>query len=191
MYAQTLAVPRALHELPPPLDLGDVWLEHALDRLYQACAATDAGARDDASILSVLFAGLAIESRINRIVRENDPEHWERIRSLRALDKFQLVPRLLHESNLGAHNELSEYVVELFDLRDELVEASPSAPPPNPAQACTMVTAAARVCLLLEEGDPAALEVLELAKAALPQARVAAAAIPAEAGDFPPDLIGS
>jgi hypothetical protein len=54
-----------------------------------------------------------------------------------------------------------------------------------------MVTAAARVCLLLEEGDPAALEVLELAKAALPQARVAAAAIPAEAGDFPPDLIGS
>lgn len=187
---QLLAPPEAL---PQPHDVADVWLVHALEHLLDACSPVDVAHRADASRRAVALAALAVEARVNRVLREHDPEHWGAEAALSPLEKFQRLPRLLGESHLERHNELAEPIVELFDARDGLVDAVPVPPPFTPASACAMVTAAASVCSYLDDVAELGCEVERHATAVASRAAAATVAeLPVDTGErFPPDLIGS
>ncbi len=179
--------------LPQPNDVADVWLVHALEHLLDACKPLDAEHRLDASRRTVALAALAVEARINRVLREHDPDNWPVDAQLTPLEKFQQLPRLLGESDLERHNELAELVVELFDLRDGLVDAAPQPPAFTPAAACAMVTAAASLCSFLDDVAAIGSEIERRASAVTSLASAATAAeLPSDADErFPPDLIGS
>jgi hypothetical protein len=182
-----------VRDLPRPHDVADVWLVHALEHLLDACSPIDGEHRLDASRRAVACASLAVEARINRVLREHDPEQWRVDMLLVPLEKYQLLPRLLGESDLTRHNELAELVVELFDARDGLVDAVLEPPAPTPASACGMVTAAAAVCSFLDDVSALGPEVERRASGVASRAAAATVAPPPpDAGDsFPPDLIGS
>jgi hypothetical protein len=181
-----------LRTKPLPVDLADAWLGRALDHLLDACAAQEHNRSVDASRATVVFASLAVESRINRLVREHDPERWPAESQLTPLEKFQLVPRLLHESELARHNELAELVVEVFDLRDDLVGAGPCASSFDPHTACVTLAAAAEICRFLDADDEVAASVRVSAESLKRSAGTAPPPLTtAEWGDFPPDIGGS
>lgn len=179
--------------LPQPYDVADVWLVHGLEHLLDACSPLDAEHRLDASRRAVALAALAVEARVNRVLREHDPERWPAEAPLSPLEKFQRLPRLLGESDLERHNELAEPIVELFDARDGLVDAVPVPPAFTPSTACAMVLAAASLCRYLDDVAAVASEVERRAAAVASRAAAATVAeLPADTGErFPPDVIGS
>jgi hypothetical protein len=176
------ASPGAIPGMPDPMDLADLWLVHALSWLLDACDVPVArrrlpleagdltfwlppnGAFDnarrcverlDASRLAVLFAALAVEARLDRLLRQRDPSDWPAVAHLATGEKFRLAPRLLDGSeSLKADRRLCNLADELFTLRDELVDAvgrpgeplTATSPKFSPSRTRAMVGTSARIC---------------------------------------------
>ena len=159
-------------------DLADVWLGHALASLLEACgvpeetrdallvsggvleqtlptpATTDEAEeleRLDASRRAVVFAALALEARINRVLSRCDPEERLAFARLAPAQRFRLAPRLLDELEFAREDAaLCDLVVEVFAARDELVDAHgaltrPTAGP-SVDRARAIVEESAKVC---------------------------------------------
>ena len=219
--------------MPEVSDIGDVWLVHALASLLDACgvpegrraklvaSGTDSFrprkarvvASDDATHLERLdscrlaaaFAALAVEARLNRVLRAAKPDEWPTIAPLSAPEKFTLVSRLLDrpEHELAAR-ELFPLAVELFEVRDELVGGSGarvSVLRLGPSRTRAIVEGAARLCSLVSvladenESETARLahraaEALERRADALTLIKSASNPCPEPSGevDFPPDI---
>ena len=219
--------------MPEVSDIGDVWLVHALASLLDACGVAE-GRRaklvasgtdsfkprkpkrvtsDDATHLERLdscrlaaaFAALAVEARLNRVLRAAKPDEWPTIAPMSAPEKFTLVSRLLDkpEHELAAR-ELLPLAVELFEVRDELVGGS-SAPASvlrlGPSRTRAIVEGAASLCslvaLLADESESEtarlahrAAEALERRADALALVKSASSPCPEPSGevDFPPDI---
>lgn len=222
--------------MPSAADLADLWLVHALTCLLDACDVpeperlklVEAGiddfeptisarstateeveqlARLDASSLAVVFATLALEARLNRVLRSCDAAEWQAVSHLTPAEKFRLAPRLLDELDSATKDaELCRLVVEVFDVRDELVDAGGSPRSEfhlGPSVARAMVEASARVCSFLATltgGDESgtalrtqhAAEALAHRADALALARSPTASFRKRSSngdaDFPPDL---
>lgn len=226
-------------------DLAEVWLIHALDCLLEACevAADDRPAliesrcdsfeaEDAASSLAVdepsrlrrldacrralAFSALAVEARLNRVLRRSHAgEEWAALLRLPPADRFRLVPRLLDEREReGGHAELCDRADEVFGARDELVDASGAvgALSPRdlfrlgPRRAWEAVEASAEICSFLapltgEDGGSAPLvrAVAHALSARAKQVQLASTAADRAQwgldwngpGGFPPDVIGS
>ena len=232
----------AVPGFPGPTDLADVWLVHALAHLLNAYNVPDADRRAlvtspaaaatiaipalhgvneqtarlqrlDAARLALVSAALAVEARMNRVLRRGDPAEWEAIAHLVPAKKFRVAPRLLdaHES-ASKHEALCDLVEEIFRVRDELVDAAgqPGAALNvmssrfSPSHARAMVEASAKICRFLatlgEEGDNATAELVRDVANGL-QRRLdfrSEVTVPSpdwewSTGDldFPPDIIGS
>ncbi len=219
--------------MPDVVDLADLWLVHALARLLDACGVPEGsrrklvesgadpfrtrkarqGAPDDLTRLerldscrlAVVFAALALEGRLNRVLRSGAPAEWRRIAPLTTPEKFSISTRLLDrpECELEA-DELFPLVVELFEVRDELAEAG-SAPDSvlrlGPSRARAMVEASARLCCFVGalggEDESGSARLAHRAAEALARRADALALIrstsrshpaPSDDLDFPPDL---
>jgi hypothetical protein len=219
--------------MPEVSDLGDLWLVHALASLLDACGVPEAKRgkliesgidpfrprrakraapdemtrleRLDSCRLAVVFAALALEARLNRILRSCNPVEWGTVAALTAPEKFGLSPQLLgrREYELEAE-ELFPLVVELFGVRDELVDggdAPDSVLRLGPSWARAMVEASARLCsfvaALTGEGESGTAKLVHHATEALERRADALALIrspsrphrePSEDDDFPLDL---
>ena len=169
--------------MPDVADLADLWLVHAVAYLLDACdvpepdrrklvesgrdvfeppimvksSTADEAARLehlDACRLALEFATLAVEARLNGVLRRWNADEWRALAHLAPAEKFRLLPRLLDGNELAVRfAELSPLVDELFDVRDELVDAG--GPPGSalrfsPSRARAMVEASAKVCCVLE-----------------------------------------
>ena len=168
--------------MPDPVDLADLWLAHALSCLLDACdvpladrrglietgapspelaaraAADNAEARIerfDASRLAVLFAALAVEARLDRLLRQCDAADWPAVAHLAPAERFRIAPRLLDGlESATADSGLYNLAVDLFNLRDELVDAvgRPGAALTeissefSPSRTRAMVSASAKIC---------------------------------------------
>lgn len=222
--------------MPAAADLADLWLVHALTCLLDACDVPEperlkligAGiddfeskitsrstatqeverlARLDACSLALVFAALALEARINRALRACDPAEWRAVSHLTPAEKFRLAPRLLDELDSATEDaELCRLVVEVFDMRDDLVDAGGSPRSEfhiGPSVARAMVEASAKVCSFLATltgGDESgtALRTQKAAEALTHRADALALARPPTRpdrkqssngdADFPPDL---
>lgn len=235
-------------QLPVPVDLADEWLADGLGFLLDACelpkatlrhlleptghpalalgrapALTDSPAarrrRLDAARLAVLIGALAVEARLNRVLKLRDPGDWSTLAHLVPYEKFALAPKLLRGvESVPDQSGLSRLAAELFELRADLVEAGVQAsaaleaadePDPRflPNHARVMVEASAKLCAFLATlagRDP------EVETARLVQRAAAALSARAEAcsvmsgpiaarrewawgfeADFPPDVGGS
>lgn len=193
--------------LPPAGDLADIWLAHALASLLEVSgrpeAVDDSGDRD-ACRRAIVFAALALETRLNAALQCCDPAERHALGQLAPAEKFRLAPRLLAE--LGAEAEdaaLSALVVEVFGARDALVGANGGDRPLDPALARAIVEESARICTFLAS----LVHGMPTATAAQVRSEVAALAARSErlAGDapvelprwewdwdeFPPNLVGS
>lgn len=227
--------------LPGAVDLADVWLAHALACLFEACgvapadrpALVESGAdafdaeatlfaadestrvgRLDACRRALAFSVLAVEARLNRVLRGCHTAEWHALLRLSPPERFRLAPRLLERlDEAPADAELAELVDEVFGVQEELVDAAgcvgatfPHQPSRfGPSRARKIVEAGAEICCFLGalagEHDGAAPVVRDAARALEARAtRVTAAAAGTYSqwgwdwngfGDFPPDVIGS
>lgn len=139
--------------LPVAADLADLWSEHALACLLDACevpqatrtelieSGVDAVGREvsvpravvdetlederlDACRRAVVFAALSLEARLNRVLSRCDPDERRALGRLSPAERFRLAPRLLDELERATENAaLCELVEEVFRTRDELVDA--------------------------------------------------------------------
>jgi hypothetical protein len=180
--------PGAISGLPGATDLADVWLGHGLVCLLDACGVPRASRADllesgvdtpasglpaprpagdeevslpggvDACRRAVVFAALALEARLNRVLARCDPEERQALGHLAPAEKFRLAPRLLDELKYAPEDAaLCELVVEVFKARDELVEADgapeglPSEPSSrlSPSRARAIVEESAKICCFL------------------------------------------
>ena len=232
------AVGRDRHEMPglrAPTDLADVWLIQAFEFLLDACdipesewsSLVDSGAesppdapvgetaaeRLDASRHALVFAALAVESRLNRVVARCDPPVVKAVAHLVPADRFVLALSLLDEPEAAReHVELRQAVAELFEVRDTcaacLEHADPSlveAAGLTVGRVRALVEASARICnflaTLTPEHESATDELVAGRAAALVRRaeRLSVEPLPDLAhldwdwlGDtFPPNLIGS
>lgn len=222
-------------------DLGDVWLAHALGCLLEACevpvvdrlalvesgrdefepdSAAGAPAGDEASRLrrldacrrAIAFSALAVEARLNRVLRRLHADEWSALLRLSPAERFRLAPRLLDELELAAEDaELCALVEQVFEAHDELVDAAGTVeaafphPPArfSPGRAREIVEASAGLCCFLAtlggEVEGTAPLVRDAARALTARAgRVPLTYAAAGArgdwdwgGEFPPDVIGS
>lgn len=203
--------------LPVAADLADVWLGHALACLLEAGGAADADEatreRLDACRRAVVFAALALEARLNRVLRCCDPYERHAFADLAPAEKFRLAPRLLDELEFAAEDAaLCALVVEVFKARDELVDADGAsggppadvAPPLSAGRARAIVEESGRICCFLATltDDVPVATAQQVWRAAGALARRAdgfpggdAPSLPRWEWDgddeFPPDLIGS
>lgn len=235
-------------ELPVPVDLADEWLADALGFLLDACELPKAALRElveptvhpsalldqapipsdspparrrrlDSARLAVVLGALAVEARLNRVLKLRDPGDWSTLAHITPLEKLGLAPKLLRGvDSVPEQSGLSLLAAELFELRSELVEAGlgPSAAleaadEPDqrflPSHGRAMVEASATICAFLTtlagrdaEGETERL--VRCAAAALAQRADACSimrgpiAARREWGwacepDFPPDVVGS
>jgi hypothetical protein len=219
---------RPLSGFPAPVDLADTWLAHAAAQLVLSCSLPswvlhellepEARTLDylvqprtapdpDAARLAVLLAALAVEARLNRLLRLRDPDDWHTVAHLAPEEKLSLAPRLLRGvDSVPEHaDDLSAAAAELFALRTELLEGADTEPL-TPAHARALVETAARICELLarlagRDDDCATAALVEHAAVVLaPRARTLSSKRVAEPRsdwswsrdvDFPPDLVGS
>jgi hypothetical protein len=187
-------------------DLADHWLRHALGAVVALSDGTRAADGDDLddSRLAIVFAALALEARLNNVLRCCDADERHALGRLAPAERFRLAPRLLAE--LGAEAEdaaLCELVVEIFGARDGLVGANGGVRPVGPAFARAIVEETARICSFLAslvEGIPAAaaVRVREEVSALAERSEHLSAGEPVrlprwewEWDEFPPDLVGS
>lgn len=168
-------------------DLADMWLEHALEHLTDACESADPSRRIDQSRLAVVFSAAAVETRVNDVLREHDLANWSRDAQLGVLEKFQLLPRLT-AMDITRHNELAGQLVEILDRRDALVGGGDLGVQVTPNVAWTIVTGAVEICSFFDTGTEFACGARDTVAAL---ARHAGAPPPADAADFPPELVGS
>jgi hypothetical protein len=234
-------------EFPVPADLADEWLADALGYLLDACElprealgellgpaapaefltrmpapSDDPAARRkrlDAARLAVVIAALAVETRLNRVLKLRDPSDWSTMAHLAPLEKFQLAPRLLRDvESAPAHSGLSNLAFELLELRAELVDAGvrptaglETADEPDlrfmPRRARTMVVAGARICEFLatlagRDDETGMARLVDQAAGTLDERAEACSLmggpIPARRDwgwdrdvEFPPDIVGS
>ena len=210
-------------------DLADVWLLHALAALLdgwgvpeekrrELTAAPAAGGEAvrlehlDSCRTALVFAALAVEARLNRVLRSRDGAEWRTVAHLMPAERFRLAPRLLDELESATKDaELVPLVVKLFEYRDELVDAGESPGSAltdaealvrfGPSHARAMVEASAKVCAFLatltgEESGIAQL-VQNAAEQLARQAHALEAVAPSwsfhevDWAEFPPDLVGS
>lgn len=227
--------------LPDAADLGDVWLAHALGCLLEACgvplvdrlALIESG-RDDfepddtASVLAgdeasrlrrldacrraLAFSALAVEARLNRVLRHLHADEWSALLRLSPAERFRLAPRLVDKLERGAEDaELCALVEQVFGAHDELVDAAGSveaAFPPrptrfSPSRARETVEASANLCCFLATLTGEVEGVAPLVRDAARALRARAGRVPLTyasaaarvdwdwGGDFPPDVIGS
>ena len=193
--------------LPPEGDLADIWLGHALRCLValgdEAHEPTDGGELD-ASRRAIVFAALALEARLNSVLRCCDPEERHALGHLAPAEKFRLAPRLLAELSAEAEDAaLCDLFVEVFGARDSLVGANGGERPLDPAFARAIVEESARICTFLAslvEGIPTATavqvraEVSALAKRSERLSAGEPVRLPQWEWDwdeFPPNLVGS
>ena len=234
----------ALPGFPAPSDLADVWLVHALTRLLDAygipekergdlvasvrtgslvdipagsAASSDATRleRLDAARLALVSAALAVEARMNTVLRSGERAEWEAVAHLVPAEKFRVAPRLLdRRESASRHEELCDLVDEIFRVRDELVDAAgePSSALNvmssrfSPSHARAMVEASARICdflaTLAEERVGVTAELVRsVARAFDPRLEHRPTVTEPEPSwewnwyrdqlDFPPDIIGS
>jgi len=219
--------------MPEVCDVGDVWLAHALASLLNACGVPE-GRRaklvasgtdsfkprkanrvtsDDATQLERLdscrlaaaFAALAVEARVNRVLRSAKPDEWPTIAPLSAPEKLTLLSQVLDgpEHELAA-KELFPLAIELFELRDELVGGGGVVAPVlrlGPSRARAIVEGAARICsfvaVLADEDESETARLAHRAAEALERRADALAAVksatgprpePSDEVDFPPEL---
>ena len=227
--------------LPGAVDLADVWLVHALACLLDACEvdpedrmallesgadafdpettlfATDEAtrvARLDACRRALAFSVLAVEARLNRVLRGCYAAEWQALLRLSPAERFRLAPRLLDRlGDTPRDAELCELVDEVFGVQEELVDAAgcvgatfPHQPSRfGPSRARKLVEASAEICCFLSdlagEHDGPAPVVRDAARALETRVtHVTAAAAGTYSqwgwdwngfGDFPPDVIGS
>ena len=224
---------------PEPADLADLWLGHALSSLFDACEVplterpilVESGAvspelrvklqldtpearlaRLDSCRLAVLFAALAVEARLDRLLRRCDATDWPAVAHLAPVERFRIARRLLDGVEpLPEEAGLDGFAVELFDLRNELVDAvgrpgaamTEMSPEFSPSRASAMVSAGARLCdflAMLAGGiESATARIVLQASGALSRRAAELTAsgsrrLEWDSGadvDFPPDLIGS
>lgn len=230
--------------MPDVVDLADVWLVHALACLLDACdvpetdrrrlvesgidafepeilarsTATDESVRLerlDACRRALVFAALALEARLNRVLRRCDAAEWRVVAHLAPVEKFRLALRPLAGPECATKDaELSDLVVQVFSGRDELVDAdgptglalTDASSRFSPSRTRAIVEASAKICAFLatltggDESGTARL-VWETAAALAQRADFLAVVRPSSSprsdwgwngfGDFPPDLTGS
>lgn len=223
--------------VPEAADLADLWLTHALSCLLASCGVPASAGRAlvedgicdsepilvaesvdarldrlDNARLAVLFAALAVEARVDRLLRNSDATDWPSIAHLAPPERIRLARRLLDGPEDAARDmELYKQAVDLFGLRDELVDAvgrpgaalTERAQEFGPVRVRATVEAGARLCEFLaaladERESRVATVVREAAEtltrraAALSTGAPSAAQAPWEwAVEFPPDLVGS
>ena len=229
--------PGLLPGTPKIADLADLWLAKGLAQLLDACSVPEGARRDllesgidpaaldairgsgpvaeqaqldrlDASRLTLVFAELAVEARLNRVLRRHDPLEWKAIAHLATGEKFRLAPQLLGERGAAAMDaEFVPLVDELVEARNALAEAGewPTGSPTRfgPSLACAMLGASARICSFLatlageDEGEIAG---VALRAASALSKRADALSLfrfrdspyyessPADEVEFPPDL---
>ena len=229
-----------------PVDLADEWLADALGFLLDACELPRAALRElleptarpavpfgqapapsddptarrkrlDAARLAVVIGAMAVEARLNCVLKLRDRGDWSTLAHLVPLDKFGLAPKLLRGlHSVPEQSGLSRLAAELFELRAELVEAGvgPSAalevadePDPRflPGHARAMVEASATICAFLAtlagcDDETHTAELVQRAAGALAE-RAETCSIRGPIAprrdwgwndvDFPPDLVGS
>lgn len=186
-------------------DLADLWLDRALANVQAAYEAEPE--RLEACRLAVVFAALAVEARLNRLLQGCGAAAWPVVERLAPVEKLRLAPRLLGVPDPGPrHRSLLDGAVKLFELRGELVDdahrgAEAEAPRHLHASAArTSVEVSADICTFLtalaaEGEDRTARYVHDQARILHPPARPVPAAEPGSSvggGDeFPPDVVGS
>ena len=136
-------------------DLADGWLDDALGALAAACDA-DRPDRLDAARRAIVFAALALEARVNRVLACADPAEHDALAHLSPAERFRLAPRLLAHLEAAAEDAaLCELVVEVFRARDELVDgdgvwhAADATERFSPNRARAIVEESARICCFL------------------------------------------
>jgi hypothetical protein len=218
-------------------DLGDLWLAHALACLFHACQVSDADRirllepraegepppalepaaaeeiapleRLDACRRAIVFAALAIESRLNRVLRGCGAVEQRVLAHVSPAEQFLLAPRLLGQPDSAAHAALGDAVADVFATRGELADAAdgPLADARSrfsPTRACAVVEHGAAACRFLvtltRDSDSGTAGVVVDAAAALAHraTELTVAELHRAAdwdwdglGDFPPNLIGS
>lgn len=193
--------------LPLEGDLADVWLGHALRSLVAVGDEVHAPSGEDeldACRRAIVFAALALEARLNSVLRCCDSEERHALAHLAPAEKFRLAPRLLAELSAEAEDAaLCELVVEVFGARDALVGANGGARRVEPAFARAIVEESARICTFLAslvEGIPTATSVqvrAEVSALARRSERLSAGEpvrLPRwnwDWDEFPPNLVGS
>ncbi|MGZ4333181.1 MAG: hypothetical protein ACXVRJ_02765 [Gaiellaceae bacterium] len=233
--------------LPAPADLADVWLAYAFCRLLEACELTDTTLRElvdpasrpieflvrphvgsggetarhrrlDAGRFAVLDAGLAVEARLNRVLRLRDPDDWSTVAHLVPVEKLRLAPRLLRDvESVPDHGRLCELAAVLFESRGRLVHAGgPTSMPEqeeeqdawfDPSHARAAVAAGAEICTFLaalarRDDEATGARLIATACERLERRAEACSAAGQEPqepaqwswtldAEFPPDLVGS
>lgn|SRR5581483_8767008 len=191
---------RIVPGLPDAGDLADVWLAQALASLL---ALSDGATEEhDTARCAIVFSALALEARLNSVLRCCDPEERHALGHLAPVEKFRLAPRLLAELNAAAEDAaLCELVAEVFGARDALVDANGT--PDRSLDAAfvrAIVEESARICLFLASlvpGAPTGTAVQVRAQAAALADRLSAhepVGLPQwdwDWDEFPPNLIGS
>ena len=233
-------------EFPVPVDLADEWLADALAFLLDACELPRTALREllepnahpavpfgqaptplgdpaarrkrlDAARLAVVIGALAVEARLDRVLKLRDHGDWSTLAHLAPLEKFGLAPRLLRGvHSVPEQSGLSRFAAELFELRAELVEAGVGAsaalevadePDPRflPSHARAMVEASAKICAFLatlsDRDETQTAHLVQRAAGALAQraetCSIMRGPIAARRDwgwndiDFPPDVVGS
>lgn len=234
-------------EFPVPVDLADEWLADALGYLLDACELPRAALRElleppahpsvpfgraptpsddpaarrsrlDAARLAIVTGALAVEARLNRVLKLRDSGDWRTLAHLVPLEKFGLAPRLLRGLHtVPEQSRLSRLAAELFELRAELVEAGigPSAAlevadDPDrrflPGHARAMVEASATICAFLatladRDDETETAQLVQRAARALAQRAETSSIMGGPIAprrdwgwndvDFPPDLVGA
>lgn len=228
--------------IPSPADLADLWLVYALAYLLDACDVPAGDRRElvasgidpgilelagtagvtgeaqlerlNASRVALVFGALAVEARLNRVLKRGDPSELQAVAHLKPAQKFRLAPRLLGELDaMPNHAALCDLVDELFTLRNELVDAAglPGAGSRetssrfSASHARALVEASAKACCFLatlaKEDEGVAERVRDTVEALSHRADVLAVITPPtlprwewgwnQDADFPPDLVGS
>jgi hypothetical protein len=227
--------------MPDPVDLADLWLMHALSSLLDACdvpradrqrlvESRESGTalriwpvsgketgrlqRFDASRLAVLFSALAVEARLDRLLRHCDAADWPAVKHLAPEEKLRLAPRLLGREDRVDDSPLWGVALALFHLRGELVDADgkPGAalaelsPDFSVSRAREMVAGGAKICSYLaglaDEHGRGASSIVEETADALQRRAVALSTreLPASPdwrsgrdndADFPPNIVGT
>ncbi len=184
-------------------DLADLWLDRALCYVQAAYEAEEE--RLEACRLAVVFAALAVEARLNRLLHGCGAAAWPVVGRLAPVEKLRLAPRLLGVPEPGPrHRALLDGAVRLFELRGELVDdvhrgADADAPRHLRASAArSSVETSADICSFLtalaaEGEDRTARYVYERARILHPPARPvpAAGSSVGDGDEFPPDVVGS
>ena len=106
----------------------------------------------------MLFAALAVEARLDRLLRQRDAADWPAVAHLAPGEKFRIAPRLLDgRESVKVDRGLCNLADDLFTLRDELVDAvgRPGAALTaissefSPSRTRAMVSASATICDVL------------------------------------------